>query len=142
MANYWDKTSNPTLTILEERKVASYTLPLKSEYVSDVGTDMNISVISGSIPAGLTLNGITLTGSPFEVPIDAVYNFVVRATLNGISDDRTFKIIVVGPDSPEWITPANSLPVGANATYFILDSAIIDFQLQATDTDTLSGQNL
>ena len=142
MADYWNKTSNPPLTILEERKVASHTLPLKSEYVSDVGIDMTVSVISGSIPAGLTLNGITLTGSPFEVPIDTVYNFVVRATLNGISDDRTFKIIVVGPDSPEWITPANSLPVGANATYFILDSAIIDFQLQATDTDTLSGQNL
>ena len=120
MADYWNKTSNTTLTILEERKVASHTLPLKSEYVSDVGIDMTVSVISGSIPAGLTLNGITLTGSPFEVPIDTVYNFVVRASLNGISDDRTFKIIVVGPDSPEWVTPADLLAIGNNQTYFII----------------------
>ena len=142
MANFWQTPSGTTLTILEEQKNTTYTLPLESAYVSEVGSSMTVSVISGNIPSGLKLNGITLSGSPFEVSIDTVYSFVVRATQYGVSDERTYKIIVVGPDNPQWVTPANSLPVGPNNTYYILDSAVIDFQLSAVDSDLAAGQSL
>ena len=142
MANFWQTPSGTTLTILEEQKNTTYTLPLESSYVSEVGSSMTVSVISGNIPSGLKLNGITLSGSPFEVSIDTVYSFVVRATQYGVSDERTYKIIVVGPDNPQWVTPANSLPVGPNNTYYILDSAVIDFQLSAVDSDLAAGQSL
>ena len=142
MANFWQTPSGTTLTILEEQKNTTYTLPLESAYVSEVGNSMTVSVISGNIPSGLKLNGITLSGSPFEVSIDTVYSFVVRATQYGVSDERTYKIIVVGPDNPQWVTPANSLPVGPNNTYYILDSAVIDFQLSAVDSDLAAGQSL
>ena len=142
MANFWQTPSGTTLTILEEQKNTTYTLPLESAYVSEVGSSMTVSVISGNIPSGLKLNGITLSGSPFEVGIDTVYSFVVRATQYGVSDERTYKIIVVGPDNPQWVTPANSLPVGPNNTYYILDSAVIDFQLSAVDSDLAAGQSL
>ena len=120
MANFWSTPSGTTLTILEERKNTTYTLPLESALVSEVGNSVSVSVISGAIPSGLKLNGITLSGSPFEVSIDTVYSFVVRATQYGISDERTYKIVVVGPDNPQWITPPDSLPVGPNKTYYIL----------------------
>lgn len=142
MANFWSTPSGTTLTILEERKNTTYTLPLESSLVSEVGNSVSVSVISGAIPSGLKLNGITLSGSPFEVSIDTVYSFVVRATQYGISDERTYKIVVVGPDNPQWITPPDSLPVGPNNTYYILDSAVVDFQLEAVDTDLDSGQTL
>ena len=142
MANFWNETSGKTLTILQERQATTYNLPLKTEYISEVDNSVQISIISGAIPAGMKLNGITLSGSPFEVAIDTIYTFVVRATQYGVSDERTFKIVVVGPDSPEWKTPKDSLPVGANNTYYILDSAVIDFQLEAIDTDLEAGQTL
>ena len=142
MANFWQTPSGTTLTILEEQKNTTYTLPLESAYVSEVGSSMTVSVISGNIPSGLKLYGITFSGSPFEVSIDTVYSFVVRATQYGVSDERTYKIIVVGPDNPQWVTPANSLPVGPNNTYYILDSAVIDFQLSAVDSDLAAGQSL
>lgn len=142
MANFWKESSGKTLTILQERLPTTVNLPLKDEYISELNYTIDVKIISGNLPAGMKLNGITVSGSPFEVAIDTIYTFVVRATQYGVSDDRTYKIVVVGPDSPEWITPKDSLPVGPNNTYYILDNAVIDFQLEAIDTDLEAGQVL
>ena len=41
-----------------------------------------------------------------------------------------------------WGTPVGDLPVGPNNIYYILDSAQINYQLAATDTDLAAGDSL
>ena len=101
-----------------------------------------ISLISGSLPPGLKITGITLTGTPYEVARITEYKFVLRATVGTVITDRTFRITVNGPDLPTWSTLAGQLAVGNNNTFFILDSSPIDFQLVATDDDLAAGQTL
>jgi len=136
MSNYWTKNSGETILTLEEQvTIAPYTLPL-----SELNAD--IKLISGSLPGGLYLDGNQLRGTPHEVSRETTSTFVIRATYNNQISDRTFKIVVKGPDNPLWETPAGLLPIGNNNTYFILDSAPIDFQLQVKDPDIAAGQKL
>jgi len=131
----WTARSGTQLAILEERITTSVTLPL-------VDPATPITVIGGELPKGLRLNNGQLIGTPFEVPRDTIYRFVLRANDGTTIEDRTYNIQVRGPDAPEWITPEGLLPVGNNDVYYILDSAPVDFQLLARDTDTTSGQTL
>lgn len=143
MANFWKTKSGTELLILEERKTIGYTLPLQEQYFPLTAFDMNISIISGEIPRGLNLIGANLEGTPYEVVRDTRYTFVVRAEQYGVIDDRTYSIVVAGPDEPQWITQPGLLPVGIdNKIYYILDNEIIDFQLEAIDPDTIAGDNL
>lgn len=136
MANYWTKNSGEILLTLEEQKtIAPYDLPL-SQPLAD------IKIISGSLPGGLYLDGTQLKGTPREVARDTTSTFVIRATYDGVISDRTFSIVVQGPDEPIWVTPEDLLGLGNNSTYFILDSAPIDFQLEVKDPDTAAGQKL
>ena len=73
---------------------------------------------------------------------DNTSQFVLRATYNNLISDRTYKIVVQGPDEPTWQTPEDLLPIGKGDAYFVLDNQLVDFQLTATDTDTATGQNL
>lgn len=134
--NFWTENSGATLLRLQEQTtIAPFTLPLSEPSAT-------ISLISGSLPAGLYLDGILIRGTPREVSRETISTFVLRASYNNQISDRTFKIVVLGEDAPEWQTPADILAAGNNNTYFILDSAPIDFQLQVTDTDTAAGQEL
>ena len=99
-------------------------------------------IISGNLPLGMNLKDNIVKGTPFEVPRDTEYKFVVRASYNNQINDRTFTIDVQGPDEPQWITEEGILPVGNNNTYFILDNSPIDFQLIVKDSDTEAGQVL
>lgn len=136
MANYWTKNSGETLLTLEEQvTIAPYTLPLSEPLAS-------VKIISGGLPGGIYLDGTQLRGTPREVSRETTSTFVIRATYNNEISDRTFKITVQGPDAPKWITPEDLLAAGNNNTYFILDSAPIDFQLEVKDTDTAAGQKL
>lgn len=135
MANFWSQSSGTTLTTLQETVTASVTLPLTEP-------NANTKVISGSLPLGMRLRNNVIEGTPYEVARDTTYKFVVRATYNNQISDRTFYINVTGPDEPEWITEEGLLPVGNNNTFFILDSAPVDYQLLAEDTDTSAGEIL
>jgi len=101
-----------------------------------------LEVISGTLPPGLRIIDNTLQGTPLEVARETEFKFVIRASKDGEIDDRTYKVVVVGADAPIWQTTAGPLPVGNNDTYYILDSAPIDFQLIANDDDLEAGQTL
>jgi hypothetical protein len=91
-------------------------IPLPLLNTADL-TNVSFSLISGSLPAGLRLEGHYIVGSTYEVSQTTTSTFVIRATkvTGNVTEvaDRTFKIIVDGPDAPNWVTPEGTLPVGA-----------------------------
>ena len=131
----WTKRSGSQLALLQERITTSVALPL-------VDPNTPVKLIGGELPSGLRLVDGNLQGTPFEVPRNTVYRFVLRADDGTQKEDRTYNIEVQGADEPEWVTEEGLLPIGNNSTYYILDSAPVDFQLIARDTDTTSGQTL
>jgi len=136
MINFWTKNSGATLLTLEEQvTIAPYALPLSE-------SNATVTIISGTLPDGLYLDNNLIKGTPREVAKETTSTFVMRATYNNEISDRTFKILVLGPDNPVWQTPEDLLAIGNNNTYFILDSAPVDFQLEVLDTDTQAGQKI
>ena len=135
MAKLWTQSGNDILLADLIEKV-SISIPLP------VQTKSTVSIISGKLPPGLKITGTRLTGTPYEVSRITEYKFVLRATLDKLIEDRTFRLSVSGPDLPTWQTLAGDLAVGNNNTFFILDSSPIDFQLVATDDDLAAGQTL
>ena len=136
--NVLDKIPGEILATVNEETVVSIGLP--------IGTGSpTITLISGSLPQGLRLKNNNIVGTPFEVGYTKTSTFVLRATDGTEIEDRTYKIVVQGPDAPTWVTPQGRLAVGNNPTnnrYFILDNEIIDFQLMATDPDLAAGQTI
>lgn len=129
----WTQASG-TIATIQENVPTSVSLPIVG------GSDPQI--ISGSVPTGMTLTGRDIVGTPQEVIRSTDYRFVARSFDNGVPYDRTFTITVQGADSPVWVTPEDLLPVGKNETFYILDSAPVDYQLVAVDSDTAAGQEL
>ena len=78
-------------------------------------TAITYTVLSGSIPSGLSLNSETgiLSGTPATVGEDTTYNFAVRATDDFIDEqrilDRTFSMIISGVAIPEFTTPTGTI---------------------------------
>lgn len=140
--NIWTKPSGTILAELEERNTTSLDLPIKLQYIPLEDNHLQLSILNGNLPSGMRLENYQILGTPYEVELDTVYSFVIRAEQYGHIDDRTYKIVVKGSDDPVWVTPEGNLPVGSNNTYFILDSAVIDFQLIAIDSDTIAGDEL
>jgi hypothetical protein len=136
MLPQWTVPTNYDLGTIQEREAVDIALPLGS-------TDgVTSTVISGELPAGLRIEENRIVGRLLEVSRDTLSNFVIRAsTTEGVSD-RTFNMIIQGPDSPNWITPEGRLPVGPNNVLFILDSSVIDYQLLASDPDLPAGDVL
>ena len=132
----WNAGSGTTLATVIERSTTNLLLPVAND------TNPSISLISGQLPPGLRLEGRYLVGTPFEVERDKVFEFVLRATEGNTLDDRTFKIIITGPDSPSWKTAEGTLPIGTNNAFFVLDNALVDFQLIAIDPDIPAGDTL
>lgn len=132
----WNVETNYNLGIINERETVLISLPITTS------TDLSTEVISGSLPGGLRLEGNNIVGTPFEVARDTQSRFVIRATNSFGKRDRTFSLTVIGPDNPNWVTPEGRLGVGPNNVLFILDSSIIDYQLEASDTDLPAGEIL
>jgi hypothetical protein len=105
-------------------------------------TTVTYSVIAGSLPRGLKLINGHITGSPVEVRRFTESRFVVRADDGTDIEDRTFGLSVDGEDIPAWVTKEGFLNVGAGESYFVLDNARVEFQLDATDTDLTAGDTL
>jgi len=134
----WTVPSNNKIATLVERAVTNILLPLNPSFASQ------ITLISGSLPAGLRLSQDTrrIEGTVYEVAYNTTSRFVLRATYEDKFEDRTIQIDVSGPDDPVWQTNEGLLPVGSNQALFILDNEQIDFQLVATDTDISAGDEL
>ena len=133
----WTVQNNHNLGTLNERSsVTELPLPIELDAFT------TLSLISGELPTGLRLVNNEIIGTPQNVPQATVFRFVLRATNNDGIADRTFTLTVEGADPPEWVTPEGKLGVGPNKVLFILDSSPIDFQLQAVDEDTVTGQEL
>jgi hypothetical protein len=130
-------TPTGSLGILTERIIID--VPLSA--TSTVGP-ISYSLIAGTLPRGLQLDGSSIKGSPVEVKRYTTTRFVIRAS-DGIDiEDRTFNLSVDGADVPEWLTKEGFLNVGPAKAYFVLDNARVDFQLEATDTDLTAGDEL
>lgn len=135
MSVLWN-TPAGTLGTFDERSFID--IPLS---VTAAGS-VTYNVISGSLPVGLYINNNRITGIAIEVRNTTQYKFVIRATSGNSLADRTFSMVITGPDAPVWETPAGFLPVGFNDSYFVLDDTFVDFQLEAYDSDIIVGDQL
>jgi hypothetical protein len=145
LLNVWTERSGYTFGTFQERIVFDQALPVASI------TGVSYQVISGKLPAGLRLEGNRIVGNPYEVPRVSTYTFCIRASkkivnINGTvirTDfaDRTFTITIEGADVPIFQTPAGELVFDNNHMY-VVDSTYVDYQIQVTDQDTASGQQL
>jgi len=135
----WVLNSGTTLTTLRERFPVGIQLPLSPFALNSRTT---VELISGELPRGTRLEGTQIVGTALEVSIETLSTFVLRARLEDRVEDRTYRIVTVGADAPEWLTNEGLLPVGPNGLLFVLDSAVIDFQLSAIDRDLPAGDEL
>jgi hypothetical protein len=90
----WSTASGSLGTVVE---LTSINL---SATATDVDSDTIIySVLSGSLPSGLTLNTSTgaITGTAPDVASETTYSFTLRATANSKTADRAFTITVRPP---------------------------------------------
>ena len=101
-----------------------------------------VSIISGDLPTGLRLLNGAIVGTPVEVKTSVESRFVARLRNSSDTIDRTFKLTVVGSDSPGWVTPDGLLPVGTNSRYFVLDNDRVDFYLTTIDQDIPAGDTV
>ena len=137
--SHWTKPSGTTLVTTNEEETISIGLPLAN------GISPTIEIIAGALPPGLRIYQNNIFGTPKQVERKTTFTFVLRATVGTDIHDRTYKIIIDGPDDPLWKTTEGRLPVGnspINNRYFILDNEIIDFQLVATDVDLPADKSL
>ena len=141
----WTTTAGKLATIQEQ---ASFSLQLEANDPVALGDSTAIvySVIAGSLPAGMqvTSTGL-LTGTPAEVAKRTLYTFVVRATAGTAITDRTFSLDVEGSDAPTFTTAAGQLQLDDSTRvglYWVIDGSSISLQMQATDSDTRTGQTL
>jgi len=117
------------------------TLEIPLQAISDIGT-VTYSLIAGQLPRGLRLSNNVIKGSPTEVRRLTQSRFVIRASDGVDIEDRTFSLTVDGSDAPQWLTREGFLPVGINNTFFVLDNAFVNFQLEAYDPDVIVGDEL
>jgi len=132
----WNIDNGQELAQLVEGSEINLRLPVINN------SDVDLEVISGNLPPGCVLSNNSIQGTLQEVVNDTVYEFVVRASLDGYFDDRSLKLVVSGPDEPQWVTEEGLLPVGPNDTFFVLDNELIDFQLVVEDDDVFAGEQL
>ena len=137
----WTTTSGK-LAAINEREFYSKQL----EANTADSTAVTYSVIAGSLPPGLQLTSTgLLQGVPFEVATRTLYTFVVRATSGTTITDRTFSLDISGADAPTFTTATGRLQLDdstRSGIYWVLDGSQVSYQIEATDTDTATGQTL
>ena len=126
-----------SLGILTERII----IDLQLSATSDLGT-VTMTLLAGVLPRGLRLSDNSIKGSPTEVKVYTTSRFVIRASDGVDLEDRTFSLAVDGSDAPIWLTQEGFLNIGPAEAYFVLDNAQVNFQLEATDTDLIAGDQL
>jgi hypothetical protein len=132
----WTEQSGYSFGTFQERAIIDQLLPVDND------DGVIYSVISGTLPPGTRLVGNTIKGTPYEVPRLTTFNFCIRASKGVDISDRTFNIIIDGSDEPIFTTAEGNLDIGLYKQYFVLDSTYIEYQIEAYDTDTATGQHL
>ena len=136
------KTTAGKIAIINEQSFYSFQLAAED---AD-STALTYSKIAGTLPPGIELTtGGVLQGVPSEVATRSLYNFVVRVSDGTNIADRTFSLQVVGADAPVIETSAGQLDLSDSTkpTYkWVLDGSYIEYQIEASDTDTAAGQTL
>lgn len=92
-------------------------------------TTITYTLISGSLPAGLTLDSTgVITGNPRVLAEATMFNFTVRATdeFNNFRD-RSFYINIPGQEYPSFDTPTGNI-------LYVMDSTWVSYQIQYTNT--------
>jgi hypothetical protein len=102
------------------------------------GTTVTFTLVSGSLPAGLSLNGTSgaISGTASAVAGDTTASFTIRATSNSQTADRSFTILVL-----DSMTVTGSSTSGNNNQYTTVQTNN-EIQRQgsgATKTLTVSG---
>ena len=135
--NVWTQPSGYNLGIFQEQVTVNIPLPVSTS------AGIKFSVISGSLPAGLFLEGAFLVGAPLVVSKNTVYTFCIRATdSSGNISDRTFTLTDAGSNAPVFLTPAGLLPIGPARQFYALDQTYVSYQLQVSDLNTVLGNTL
>ena len=135
--NVWTQPSGYSFGLVQEKVTISLSLPTSND------SGVTYQIISGALPRGLTIQGNSIVGTPFEVSRITDYDFCIRArNSTGQFSDRTYKISVDGADVPVITTPAGTLAIGQYQQFFVLDGTFVDYQIQAFDQDTTAGQAL
>lgn len=142
MANVSWSTSAGSLGVINERDF--YSLQLEANTLDS--TSLTYSRIAGTLPPGIRLTSTgLLQGVPFEVAKRSLYTFVIRASDGTNIADRTFSLQIQGADAPSFTTAAGELDLSSPTRVgnkWVLDGSYIEYQIQATDTDTAAGQTL
>lgn len=125
-----------TQTWINERTKFNNLLPVEND------TGVSYAVISGALPTGLRIQNNYIVGTPFEVPRTTEFSFCIRASKGLDFADRTYYLTVEGADDPTFVTPPGNLNIGVYQQYFAMDSSYIDYQIEAFDLDTATGQTL
>lgn len=88
----WSTSAGSLATVYASQSFVTFTLSA----TDPDGTGITYSVVSGSLPSGITLNTSNgqLTGTAPADSSDTTYSFTVRATSNSFSADRAFSITV------------------------------------------------
>ena len=111
--------------------------------ISASGGGVAYSLISGSLPQGLSLSSTgTITGIPSAVIKTERSKFVVRAKNSTAAIDRTFSIDVSGKTDPTWSTTAGYIPAGYFGRKFLTNQEHVDFNFSATSTQSPTGTKL
>lgn len=134
MAHLWTVNTGHNLGTYQESITQTVPLPVVS--------GCTLELISGRLPGGLRIENDSLIGTPFEVKRLRTFRFVIRAKKDREQEDITLSIKIDGQDQPTWITAEGSLPLGPNNRFYILDSSLVDFQLQVIDPDLPAGDEI
>ena len=134
MAQLWTVSTGYNLGTFQESITQTIPLP--------VSAGSTLTLISGAIPSGLRIEGTPLTGTPNEVNFLKTFKFVMRAVNDNVTEDLTLKLKIDGADAPVWITPEGPLAIGPNNKFYMLDSSLVDFQLQLIDPDLPAGDTI
>lgn len=129
-------TGSVSETSIREENTLDKELPVTND------TGVVYSVIAGQLPLGLRLEGNRIVGTPRQVADTTTFTFCIRASLLSNISDRTFKLIVDGPDDPTFISSPGLIPIGIHDQLYALDRTYVEYQIEAFDLDTAAGQKL
>ena len=142
MANVTWSTPAGSLGIIDEG--SAYSKQLEANTADS--TSLAYSKIAGTLPPGITLTSTgLLQGTPSEVATRSLFEFVIRASDGTTIADRLFKLQIQGADTPSFTTASGQLDLSDSTRVgnkWVLDGSYIEYQIQATDADTASGQTL
>ena len=125
-------TSSGNIGSVIESNSASFTISATDEE----NQSLTYSILSGSLPTGLTLNSSTgvVSGTAGPVTGDTTYTFTARVSDGNNNSDRSFNIIVTDSSSIADVFGDSSIKL-----YYKLDSDFTDF---AGNASTFTTSNI